>query len=973
MSGRGTRSRRARRSRVVEETPPRHGVRSRGRRRRRRGARRRLLVGLAACVILAAGGAGLWLAQSALDSRAAQRYEAALSLFDAGKYEEAVVALDRVLDRDRSDLPSLVLIGRAYLRLGYAAKAETSLRQALGLGAHPSLVTVPLAKAYLGQGKYEAIFDELPATMRDTGVRAELLLVHGRARLELRQFERAQRDFEQAASLLADHPGPAVGLAVVALRRGRLDDAERHAAQAEAVAPQDAQVWFVKAEIGRARRTPEEAVAAYGEALARDPGHIEARLGRAATLVALDRDQEAMRDLKAVWASRPDDPQANYQYALILAKLDQMDEARKVIERAALGLMGYRTDYVMRHPPSLLLMGMLHFRNGDYERAFPLLDRYVQLEPRNAGARKLLGTILLMRDLPGAALAALAPAQREDGEDPELLILLAQAHTQAGRHGEAASLLRRAVAVEPGSPALRGQLALSRLAAARGGDEDGPLDAALDLGTTARGAGLLIEVLRSRGGDLADSLETARVLSRDQPDSAEAANLHGAVALAAGALDEAEPALRRALALAPGFRPARRNLARLDARRGDFEAARQRLEALVEEDRDDTRAMLALADIALRRERPGAAIGWLERVHAQDPDAVGAALQLVDLYLQAKRLDAARERVAALAGRHPDSVAVRIAQGRVELAAGRQERASALFREATQQETGSERLFRLVRYQLAGGDVDGARASVEKILDADPGYLPAWEVAVELDLRDGRADAALATATRLRELRPDAALGDRLYGDAVAFSGRHADAVRAYRAGLAKADDPALAVRLYRARVAQGDVREAVAELEQWLSQRAPAVDALRALADGYLRLDRVAPALDAYQTLARELPEDAGVLGALARLHLRLGRADALALAERAHALDGRNADTLDALGWVLVHEGRAEQGLRYLRDAQNRAAREPRIRYHVAAALARLGREDEARRELRRLLDGEPHFEGVEDARSLLAELES
>lgn len=59
-------------------------------------------------------------------------------------------------------------------------------------------------------------------------------------------------------------------------------------------------------------------------------------------------------------------------------------------------------------------------------------------------------------------------------------------------------------------------------------------------------------------------------------------------------------------------------------------------------------------------------------------------------------------------------------------------------------------------------------------------------------------------------------------------------------------------------------------------------------------------------------------------------------------------------------------------MREAYSRAAGNPVIRYHIAAALAGLGRKDEARRELQRALAVATEFEGLAEARALLKRLE-
>jgi len=47
--------------------------------------------------------------------------------------------------------------------------------------------------------------------------------------------------------------------------------------------------------------------------------------------------------------------------------------------------------------------------------------------------------------------------------------------------------------------------------------------------------------------------------------------------------------------------------------------------------------------------------------------------------------------------------------------------------------------------------------------------------------------------------------------------------------------------------------------------------------------------------------------------------------------------------------------------------------VRYHLAVALAKLGRDREARAELEQILDSGAEFEGVNDARALLLRLKN
>ena len=262
------------------------------------------------------------------------------------------------------DLSSRLLIGRAYLKVGYARAAEQELRRAQLSGADRSLTTVPLGTALLQQGKHDDLFAELPLTVREPALRAEIHLLHGKAHLALRGLPKAQSNFRAAEKLLRDDARPPVGRAQVMLHRGRFAQARALIDQITTASPKHADAWYVKSELHRAERDFEAALDSYDQVLAIDDRHITARLGRAATLIDLDQDMKALDDLRVVWSIRPDDPQAYYLYALVLSKMNEIDKAQAMLERASMGLMRSRTEFVMRHPPSLLLMGVIYFKNG---------------------------------------------------------------------------------------------------------------------------------------------------------------------------------------------------------------------------------------------------------------------------------------------------------------------------------------------------------------------------------------------------------------------------------------------------------------------------------------------------------------------------------------------------------------------------------------------------------------------------------
>jgi predicted Zn-dependent protease len=96
-----------------------------------------------------------------------------------------------------------------------------------------------------------------------------------------------------------------------------------------------------------------------------------------------------------------------------------------------------------------------------------------------------------------------------------------------------------------------------------------------------------------------------------------------------------------------------------------------------------------------------------------------------------------------------------------------------------------------------------------------------------------------------------------------------------------------------------------------------------------------------------------------------------ALPTARAASKLDDRNPHVMDTLGWILVENGQAAEGLPLLEKATESLRGAPEVRLHYATALARAGNKGLARRELEGLLKDNPRFARRAEAETLLRQL--
>jgi Tfp pilus assembly protein PilF len=145
---------------------------------------------------------------------------------------------------------------------------------------------------------------------------------------------------------------------------------------------------------------------------------------------------------------------------------------------------------------------------------------------------------------------------------------------------------------------------------------------------------------------------------------------------------------------------------------------------------------------------------------------------------------------------------------------------------------------------------------------------------------------------------------------------------------------------------------------------------ARRSLARSRLSTGQQAQARADYESLVKDGYASAEDYSFLARIYQLDKDERALDVAKIALELEPESPRVQDVYGWILVTEGRADQGLPYLREAVSRD-NDLYLRYHLASALAELGRTDEARNELQAILRSKQELPWMASARKLLDSL--
>jgi putative PEP-CTERM system TPR-repeat lipoprotein len=609
---------------------------------------------------------------------------------------------------------------------------------------------------------------------------------------------------------------------------------------------------------------------------------------------------------------------------------------------------------------------------GANQQAELHLRKYLESNPNDVYARKLLAQTLLKSSQPADAAAALAPVLNDSTQDPQLLALAGESYMQVRDFDKASAYLEKAAALAPKAAAVRTSLGLSRLG--QGNNEKGLSE--LELATTldpksGQAAMALVQTeLNLKHYDKA--LAAVQSLEKQQGDNPQVHNLKGIVYMMKGDNANARAAFDKAVELQPTFFPAVTNLSRLDLQDNKPEVAKQRFEKVLEKDKNNYGAMAALGELALLQKHTDEATSWFEKASNANPDAVAPAVKLGMHYLHTnqpqKALTLARKYLTA----NPTNPDLLELQGQAQVASKDPSAALETYSKLVNVlPKSAPAQLRLASVHMLLKNEAAAAADLKRAVELQPDFIPARLAQIELALRSHRNDDALALARQVQKLNDKLPVGYAVEGDVLMVQNKPAQALPAYEKALSISKSPEMLVKIVQVMTMSGKGKEAQARAAQWLKEHPNDALVSMFLADRSLASKDFKPAISLLENVLKQNPNNPVALNNLAWAYQQEKDPRALGTAEQAFKVAGDNPGVMDTLGWMLVEQGNTARGLPLLQKASGLAPDSPEIRYHLAVSLNKSGDKQGARKELDKLLAQNKPFAQIEEARALLKTL--
>ncbi len=491
-----------------------------------------------------------------------------------GKANDALALLEPAVAENAHDVELLALAGEAAMRAGKHETAARWFSQASSLAPESGSLLAASGLSLLSQGQDARALEALQeATAREGAVsRAGALLVM--THLRSRNFAQAMAQVQQMESQ-GDNPAVQNLKGGVLLASGDLAGARRAFAHALELDAGHKPALDNLVELDLMEKKVPQARQRYLAALERDRSSVVLMMALSRLEARLGNVQPATAWLEKACAAAPDALAPAQALAALYLHAGQADKAMQQAQRL---LAAHPAD-----APSLDLLAQAAGAAGKQDTALDSLQKLAVLRPANADVQlRIARTQLALRRKDAALVAARKAIAIEPGRE-EALVLASALMLDIHAYEDARKLARTVQQRQP----------------------------AAGIGYKLEGDALMEQ---GKAGDAVLQYERGYALQRSGPMLIA---LHRALH-AAGKAETAEQRMRDWLAQHASDQPTRLYYASHLLQRGQYDAARQQYEKIVQRDPDNVVALndLAWAQLQLK---DGAALGSAERAYRLAP------------------------------------------------------------------------------------------------------------------------------------------------------------------------------------------------------------------------------------------------------------------------------------------------------------------------------------------------------------------
>jgi putative PEP-CTERM system TPR-repeat lipoprotein len=835
----------------------------------------------------------------------------------------AIIFFKNALERDENYFDARFQLAKAYFVVGKYDAAEREFRKVLRQRPASREAHVGIARVYAYEGKPDEALKEIAGLGAGGENDAEVMEIAGWAQAGKGNYSSAVALLKKAMTAKPGRSSAVFMLSKVYYLQGSTPEARALIDQLVKNEPTNREALYLLADIEVREHDLESAINTYDRLIRAAPSDCVAVYRKGLLYLQLGRYDDARAASETIIKSFPNRPEGYELKGVLFYNKKQFKDAIVMLEKAVAFRPSAGTCY---------LLGLCHFNSGEFELAMNQLQRALDLNPAYDQARVLASLVYLKKNKTDDAITEIRKALAANPKNAAAHSILGSAFLAKGMSAEGIAELNRALELDPKLVDARFKKGIFELSRGKTGEAEAELSAAVRIDPELLNSRIILASSYLRRNEYAKAMTTARQGIRGQKTDAILYNIIADAYLQQGKHAEAATALGKAKEADPRFEVTYFKLVSLYLLAGEQEKGLTELRTLVELAPDNVRAQLALASLLEIRGREKEARACYERAcKTGEPEA---ALETAGYYLRSKKPAEAVAVLDEALQKNPSSPDLLGLKGQVLVEQKKFEEAVAIY-EKLAKVNASAGLAAVSNTYLAMNKPEKALERIRREMKADPERPDLMAEVSRIYTVMGKPTEAIDNARQIIRKQPSAAIGYITL--ALVYQSRKdidkgIDALKS----APKMQDVNVPMMLGNLYALKKNFTSALEQYRKAEVLRPGFVPAIYQEAVLYHMMGKKKEAIAEYQRVVRLFPKHIPALNNLAYLCAedRGSLPAALQYAVQAYVLAPQDGSVQDTFGYLLLKNGKVEDGLKVLEKAAVNAHDNPTVYYHLALA---------------------------------------
>ncbi len=895
-----------------------------------------------------------------------QMLQSAKDYIDQGDYKAASIELRNTLQANKDNAEARYLQGSIYMNVGRYDAALQAFEHASKGGWDTEQAQIYKAQIYIEQKKPQELLDNIPDN--DTWsnqTRADILSLHAVAQAMLKHTQQAKNTLAKATTLQADSLHVLKTTTMFQLSSLLEGDPAETVEKALSLYPDNKEILYLHGIIDSKNNQVSRASDTYKKIISLEPANMITPYGRKAAIalaniyVTQKKYPQVTTTLAKILARNENDPVANYLSGIAAYNEKKYQQAETYVQKIL--------NALPEHNQSLQLMGRLKYINKDYYQASQNFEKYLKAVPDDLDTKKILAQTYIQLKQIDKAQPIVDTLLTNNSKDVGALRLQSQILFSQGNTSASISTLIDAINLKPDDAGLYEQLIKAYITLGKTDQALSEISKFQSLTNDTITSQKLTISAYLQAKQINEAIVIANEMLETNPKDVEIISLNGSLHAANKDYDKARFYFEKALQQQNNL-SATIGLARINRDEGKLDKARSLYKNLIDAGLGNATPMLALSEIAAQVGNENEMLSWLEKARSASPKETRARLILAGHYLKNAKPKEADIYIQEALKIAPENTETQLLQSKILIAQKRYSEALTPLNKLIKKFPDSIDIHTLLgETYLRQNMTSKAREHLLNVLNKNNSHLMANILMADLEFQERNYKTSLGYSKNIQKILPDSYIGYMLEGNAWMVTNNYQRAYTVYSRAWQLQQTSELAIKLFSASKSFTTFDDASKPLLSWLSNNPDDTVTRLFLAVAYQSVEQNDDAINEYEIILQQEPNNEAALNNLAWLYSLSGDSRSLTLAEKAYRSDPNNADILDTYGWILVQQKQAAQGVKLIKQALDQKPEVLEIQYHYAVALLNAGDPDQGKIILRQLLDQKKPFFGRKDAEQL------